>query len=129
MRLDADKSGTINRDELASITHQDLGPDNQKLWQEVIEQSDQNGDGVIDFEEFISACVSRQVLHNEKAIKMAFNILDKNKDGRLTLDDFDDMFASYGGTFDNDDLWNQLLAEADTNNDGAISYEEFHVAM
>ena len=73
--------------------------------------------------------MSRQVLQNEKATKTAFNILDKNKDDRLTLDDFDDLFTSQGGTFDHADLWDQLLAEADTNNDGAISYAEFQAAM
>lgn len=29
----------------------------------------------------------------------------------------------------NDDLWNQILLEADKNNDGSISFEEFKAAM
>lgn len=33
-------------------------------WDEIIEQCDYNGDGVIDFQEFISACIDRKVLQN-----------------------------------------------------------------
>ena len=125
VRIDKDKSGTISADELSQMTHTGLSKDAQILWQEVIDASDQNGDGVIDFEEFVSACIDRQVLSNIQSIKRAFSILDVNKDGKISLDDVNDLFSSYGGTVDYAELWDQLLAEADTNHDGAISYEEF----
>lgn len=31
-------------------------------WDEIIDQCDYNGDGVIDFQEFMSACIDRKVL-------------------------------------------------------------------
>ena len=34
-------------------------------WDEIIDQCDYNKDGVIDFQEFISACIDRKVLHNQ----------------------------------------------------------------
>jgi len=36
---------------------------------------------VIDFQEFISACIDRKVLKNQGDVKMAFKLLDTNKDG------------------------------------------------
>ena len=60
---------------------------------------------------------------------MAFRILDTNKDGTITLEDFDDLFNSYGGSKMDNDVWNNLLAEADKNRDGKVSFDEFQEAM
>lgn len=60
---------------------------------------------------------------------MAFRILDTNKDGTITLEDFDDLFNSYGGSKMDQEVWNNLLAEADKNGDGKVSFEEFQEAM
>ena len=56
---------------------------------------------------------------------MAFRLLDTNKDGVISLDDFDDLFNSYGGAKVDQDIWNNLLNEADKNHDGVVSFSEF----
>ena len=94
-------------------------------WDDIIQVCDYNGDGVIDFQEFISACIDRKVLSNKSDVKVAFRILDTNKDGTITLEDFDDLFNSYGGSKMDNDVWGNLLAEADKNGDGKVSFEEF----
>ena len=53
----------------------------------------------------MSACIDRKVLANKDDIKMAFRILDTNKDGTISLDDFDDLFSSYGGAGSENDIW------------------------
>ena len=58
-------------------------------------------------------------------VKQAFKILDTNKDGTISLDDFEELFNSYGGAKMDLTLWNQLLDEADINGDGVVSFEEF----
>jgi Ca2+-binding EF-hand superfamily protein len=55
--------------------------------------------------------------------------LDTNKDGTITLEDFDDLFNSYGGSKMDQDVWENLLAEADKNGDGKVSFDEFQEAM
>lgn len=69
------------------------------------------------------------MLQNKQDVKIAFRILDTNKDGTISLEDFDDLFNSYGGAKMDSDVWNSLLAEADKNGDGVVSYEEFSTAM
>jgi len=55
--------------------------------------------------------------------------LDTNKDGTITIDDFDDLFNSHGGAKMDDEMWNTLLFEADKNGDGVIGFQEFADAM
>ena len=55
IRLDVDNSGTLCLDELRKL-------DNFANWESILQQCDQNGDGVIDFQEFISAALDRKVL-------------------------------------------------------------------
>ena len=54
-----------------------------------------NGDGVIDFQDFISACVDRKALVKNEEVRKAFEIIDTNKDGQLSLSDFEMLFNSY----------------------------------
>jgi calcium-dependent protein kinase len=111
------------------MTHSKLQATFDLNWDEIIDSCDMNGDGVIDFQEFMSACIDRKVLNNHDDIKTAFRLLDTNKDGTITIDDFDDLFNSYGGSKMDNDLWSTLLAEADKNGDGVIGFQEFSDAM
>ena len=47
--------------------------------------------------------------------------MDKNADETLSLDDFDDLFNSYGGPKMDNKLWDTLLMETDKNGDGVVS--------
>ena len=49
--FDEDKSGTIEVDELKKILGKS-GNFNEGTWIDIINEADQNGDGVIDFKEF-----------------------------------------------------------------------------
>ena len=60
---------------------------------------------------------------------IAFRILDANKDNKISLEDFDDTFNSYGGARMDNELWEVLLQEADKNGDGVVSFNEFCEAM
>ena len=111
------------------MTHSSLNSRFEVDWDQIIDSCDFNRDGVIDFQEFMQACIDRKVLSNSKDVKMAFKILDVNKDGKISLEDFDDMFNCYGGTKVDDTVWKTLLEEADMNGDGVVSFDEFKQAM
>lgn len=98
-------------------------------WDEIIEECDQNGNDGIDYQEFISACIDRKVLLNQEDVLKAFRMLDYNNDGVISLDDFENLFNSYGGARMNNKIWSNLLMEADQNGDGTVSFQEFQSAM
>ena len=77
----------------------------------------------------MSACIDRKALMDRDDVKIAFNILDENGDGQISIQDFNDIFCSYGGAKMNKNVWKQLLSEADRNCDGTVSEGEFTEAM
>ena len=68
-------------------------------------------------------------MEKEDDLKIAFRLLDTNKDGVISLDDFDDLFNSYGGARMDTEIWDNLLHEADKNQDGVVSFKEFKESM
>ena len=105
IRIDKDRSGTLTKWELEEMTSSKLTKMYNINWDEIINECDYNGDGVIDFQEFISACIDRKVLSNQNDLRVAFRILDTNKDNTISIEDFDDLFNSYGGAKMDTDLW------------------------
>jgi len=77
----------------------------------------------------MSACVDRKKLKNKEDVKVAFKLLDADNDGKISLNDLDDIFCSYGGAKMTSQIWTQLLKEADHNQDGVVSENEFTNAM
>jgi calcium-dependent protein kinase len=120
--LDKDKTGILNKKVLEQMTNKRLPILYNLNWDEIIEECDQNGNNGIDYQEFISACIDRKVLLNQEDVLKAFRMLDYNNDGVISLDDFENLFNSYGGARMNNKIWSNLLMEADQNGDGTVSF-------
>lgn len=136
LRLDKNKTGTLKIEDIKKIAESDHGKMYSKFdnddWDQILKGVDLNGDGVIDFQDFICACVDRKALVKRDEVKKAFQIIDTNKDGLLCHEDFKNLFNSYdkvGGQQMSEELWNSILGDADKNKDGKIDYKEFESAM
>lgn len=135
LRLDQDKTGSLKIEDIKKIADSEGGKMYSKFnhddWDQILKGVDLNGDGVIDFQDFISACVDRRALVKSDEVRKAFQIIDTNKDGLLCHEDFKNLFNSYdhGGQQMSEEMWTNLLGEADKNGDGKIDYQEFESAM
>jgi len=131
LKLDTDKNGTLERDELKDQLHELIGTfdlDHEETdWDEFFDTIDTNKDGVIRHKEFIVAAFDRRKVINGANLNMAFNIIDENGDGMLTMDEIKKAFGGHHGA--SDETWKSFMEEADKNHDGQISREEFHDAM
>jgi calcium-dependent protein kinase len=54
---------------------------------------DTNRDGVIDYDEFMTAAADREKLLTSKNLKNAFNALDKNGNGKVDAEEIKAAFA------------------------------------
>ena len=68
----------------------------------------------------------RKVLTKEK-LKAAFDLFDQDKNGFITIDEIKALL-DVGKKFD-ERAWKEVIASADKNKDGQISYDEFETMM
>uniref|UniRef100_A0A8C5X4H6 Lysophosphatidylcholine acyltransferase 2 n=1 Tax=Malurus cyaneus samueli TaxID=2593467 RepID=A0A8C5X4H6_9PASS len=85
---------------------------------------DRNGDGTIDFREYvIGLSVLCNPANTEETIRMAFKLFDMDDDGTITEDEFASIVQSALGLPDLD--VSLLFQEIDADETGKLSYEEF----
>jgi calcium-dependent protein kinase len=61
---------------------------------------DQDGDGKVDYQEFITAAADKAALIKDDYLKAAFSIFDKDNDGTISLKE---LKSGFGANKDEDD--------------------------
>lgn len=129
LRLDEDKNGTLTIDEIRKgmdEIEKTLGKSKSEKraqyaeYREMMMSLDKNGDGVVDYDEFIAAAVDKVALLNEKNISAAFKIIDVDNSGTITIEELKAAFETDGHEKDQR-LWQQIMSEVDKDGDNVIS--------
>ncbi|KAF3539588.1 hypothetical protein F2Q69_00019035 [Brassica cretica] len=124
--MDTDDSGTITLEEL----RQGLAKQGTRLSeyevQQLMEAADADGNGTIDYGEFIAATMHINRLDREEHLYSAFQHFDKDNSGYITMEELEQALREFGMN-DGRDI-KEIISEVDGDNDGRINYEEF-VAM
>ena len=94
---------------------------------QMIASVDDNGDGEIDFEEFL-VLMSRKKSDPDKEIRDAFNKIDEDGDGEITKKELKKLFDSLGQKLSDQEL-TDMMNTVDTDRSGAIDFEEFKEMM
>lgn len=67
-------------------------------WEEVFNKVDLDGNGKIDFHEFIAGAVDHHKMLTKNNLKFAFNLFDQNSDGVIDLTEFKNALPTHRGT-------------------------------
>uniref|UniRef100_A0A673N7U5 Lysophosphatidylcholine acyltransferase 2-like n=1 Tax=Sinocyclocheilus rhinocerous TaxID=307959 RepID=A0A673N7U5_9TELE len=114
------KGGRITIEEFASFLKLPVSP----ALQELFTLFDRNGDGTIDFREYvIGVTVLCRPANNEEVIQTAFKLFDIDEDNCITQEEFSSLLRSALGVCDLD--VHSLFEEIDTDGSGHITYDEF----
>lgn len=130
MKLDKDKSGTIEKDEFSSIP----GVSSNPLAPRLMDVFDEDGGGDIDFQEFISALsvFSGKSTKDEK-LRFAFKVYDIDRDGYISNGELFIVLKMMVGKNLEDEQLQQIvdktIMEADQDGDGKLSFTEFKKAV
>ena len=94
----------------------------------LIKNIDTDNNGYIGFEEFLIASINKEKILTEKNLKMAFDVFDRDKSGKISQNELKFILGEYNVTA-KEYLWQKMIQQIDLNQDGQISYEEFHNMM
>ncbi|KAJ3674657.1 hypothetical protein LUZ60_005273 [Juncus effusus] len=122
--MDTDKIGKISFEQLKTGLQKvgsQLSESEMKL---LMEAADVNGDGYLDYGEFVAITIHLQKLSKDEHLRRAFIFFDKNESEYIEFNELRDALAEENGHADLD-VVNVIMQEVDTNKDGRISYQEF----
>ena len=94
----------------------------------LIKNIDTDNNGYISFEEFLIASINKEKILTEKNLKMAFDVFDRDKSGGISQNELKYILGEYNVNA-KEYLWKKMIQQIDLNQDGQISYEEFHEMM
>lgn len=125
--MDTDNSGTITYEELKTGLARMGSRLSEVEVKQLMEAADVDGDGTIDYIEFISATMHRHRLERDDHLYKAFQYFDKDSSGYITRDELEAAMKEYG--MGDEASIKEIISEVDTDNDGRINYEEFSTMM
>merc|ERR1712032_691932 len=98
--------------------------------QQIMEDIDSDGSGVIDYTEFLAATLDRNVYIQQDVCWNAFRIFDKNSDGKISQDELKLVLGDEALKEKCDaKIIETLMGQCDTNGDGVIDFDEFMAMM
>lgn len=95
--------------------------------QQIMEAVDTDGNGAIDYTEFLAAMLDQRQLVQEDAYWAAFRTFDKNLDGKISMVELLEVIST--GSPEDVKKAKELMGEVDTNGDGEIDFPEFMAMM
>ncbi|KAL0300828.1 UNVERIFIED_CONTAM: Calcium-dependent protein kinase [Sesamum radiatum] len=112
--MDTDKSGTITYEELKSGLARLGSKLSEAEVKQLMEAADVDGNGTIDYIEFITATMHRHKLERDEHLY-------------ITRDELETAMKEYG--MGDEATIKEIISEVDTDNDGRINYDEFCAMM
>ncbi|KAL6976647.1 Calcium-dependent protein kinase 8 [Sarracenia purpurea var. burkii] len=126
--MDTSKRGKINLEELR-IGVQKLGHviPNADL-QILMEAADIDGDGTLNYGEFVTISIHLKKMANDEHLHKAFAFFDRNQSGYIEIEELRDALSDEDCS-NNEEVVTAIMHDVDTDKDGRINYEEFASMM
>ncbi|KAL8136658.1 hypothetical protein V2J09_002659 [Rumex salicifolius] len=127
--FDKDGDGCITTKELGNVMRS-LGqnPTEAEL-QDMINEVDADGNGTIDFTEFLNLMARKMKdTNSEEDLKVAFRVFDKDQNGFISAAELRHVMTNLGEKLTDEDV-DEMIREADVDGDGQINYDEFVKVM
>lgn len=126
--MDTNKRGKINLEELRlgllkggqNVPEADL--------QILMEAADVDGDGTLNYGEFVAVSVHLKKMANDEHLHKAFSFFDRNQSDFIEIEELRNALTDEVDT-NSEDVINAIMHDVDTDKDGRISYEEFAAMM
>lgn len=125
MSLDADGDGQLTADEMKAGLQKSGLQEIPADLQQILEEVDSDGSGVIDYTEFLAATLDKKVYMAEDVCWQAFRVFDRNGDGKISKEEI--QFVLNDDSVKESSAVNmaEIMKDIDANGDGEIDFTEF----
>ncbi len=89
---------------------------------------DMDGNGTIDYNEFITSAINKEKVLSKQNLELAFKTFDKDKSGKISIEEIGQIFNQTRAGVDKA-VFEGMIKDADKNGDGEISFDEFRDIM
>ncbi|XP_051860437.1 calmodulin [Drosophila nasuta] len=123
INIDADNSITYR--ELEDVCHAIGAHLHEAQVQSMINEADTDGNGSIEFQEFVEVLLLKMTQPAPPdELRDAYYIFDKDKNGFIGTAELRSLYISLGSKMSDEDI-EDMIREADEDQDGVISLDEF----
>lgn len=126
--FDTDQKGYITPETVGVILRMMGVKISEKNLQEVIAETDEDGSGELEFEEFVELAAKFLIEEDEEALKAelreAFRIYDKGGNGYITTDTLKGLLRELDNRLTEEDL-ECIVDEVDEDGSGTLDFDEF----
>ena len=95
--------------------------------QHILNECDANMNGYLDYTEFLTAASNWKKIMTKQKLKAAFDEFDIDKNGYISIAELKEMLTN--DHIVEDQVWEEIFNEVDSNHDGKIDLEEFENAV
>ena len=116
--MDKDGNGGLDKQEVLEGYEEHFGiPMTEEQVDALFDSVDIDGNGTIDYTEFVMATMNEKDLISQQKLKAAFRLMDKDGSGAISPDEIK---KALGIEDSQDETLSRLLREIDENGDGEI---------
>ena len=129
---DKNGDGVLSRDEIIEGYKKTYGYVDEGEIDNMINSIDLDGNGVIDYNEFLTCTMNKEKILNNDNLEICFKAFDSDNSGKISLDEISAIFNSGDKEkIDKEELevFKKMIKDADENGDGEISFKEFKDLM
>jgi calcium-dependent protein kinase len=132
MKLDSDGDGCVTADELKAGLKQ-IQSLSEETVQQILSGYDYNGNGAVDYTEFLAATLDTKHFNEDQTCWLAFSKFDTNGDGKLSTKEIAQVIKDEPEVRKilpgDDSAVDNIMKELDTTEDGFIDFQEFLAMM
>nr|P29291.1 RecName: Full=Troponin C, isoform 2B [Homarus americanus] len=130
--FDTDSKGFITPETVGVILRMMGVKISEKNLQEVISETDEDGSGELEFEEFVELAAKFLIEEDEEALKAelreAFRVYDRGGNGYITTDVLKEILRELDNRLTEEDL-DSIIEEVDEDGSGTLDFNEFMQMM
>ena len=127
--FDESGSGKLTKDQLIKGLKNVLSQEEaEKEVNRLMSIIDVDGNGFIEYEEFLRAGLNKEKIITKENLETSFRLYDINKRGKVNAKELG-MVLGQGDDNMGEEVWQELIDEADIDKEGEINFNDFKTIM